>query len=182
MLRPGLAIDVYDSSPMMLDIVQERAGDLIENVLRTAEEIRSNEYDVVILSMVLVCISDAREYSSVLTHCRRALKSGGILIVAVTHPCFRANRFSNFSTSYSEGESFDYLSEGAPFTVTIKDASPPSVSFVDFHWSLGFTLNAIAHVGLRLVSTIETKDDPVHTSASRLASPYLILTCIKDET
>lgn len=177
LLQRQWEIDVYDTSPAMLTIVQERVGTRITRVLDSAGAIPTSSYDVVVLSMVLVTIATEGEFRSVLSDCRRALAPNGRLFVAVTHPCFREYRFSNVTTSFGGEQVFRYLEEGTPFTVNIEDEQPPSVSFVDFHWPLAFTLNAIVESGLSLIHVIETPDDKGHPRCNDLVSPFLILTC-----
>lgn len=181
LLREDLAIDVYDQSPVMLELARRRSGARIARVFRTTGEIPQASYDVVVLSMVLVCIADEVEIDRVLSWCRNALRPGGVLVVGVTHPCFRTEPFSDFRAAYADGEPFRYLCDGAPFTVTIDDGTE-SIMFVDYHWSFGHLANALIRNGLRLTQVIEAPDDAQHPKGNPLVPPFLILTGTRDDS
>jgi SAM-dependent methyltransferase len=181
LLNEDLEIDVYDQSPVMLELARHRAGARIARVFRTTSEIPQASYDAVVLSMVLVCIADEVEIDQVLSRCRQALRPGGVLIIGVTHPCFRTEPFSDFRASYAEGDPFWYLSDGTPFTVTIDDGTE-FITFVDYHWSFSHLANSIVRNGLRLTQVIETPDDAQHPNCNPLVPPFLILTGTRHES
>ena len=175
-------VDVYDSSTAMREFMREKADSRVEHIIDAAVDIPVRAYDVVVLSLVLVCIGDESEYQEVIHNCYNALRNGGTLVLAEPHPCFRPERFSNYQTSYAEGEPFRYLDGGVPFEITLEDERSPAISFVDYHWPLAFTLNALSRMGFRLVETVETPDDPQHPRRHPFFPPYLILTCTRDDT
>lgn len=182
MLRPDIQVDVFDISPGMLELVQENVGDRLTNVFTSARQIPSEGYDIAVLSMVMMCIDNEVEFLRVLSNTCRAIHSDGRVLIAVTHPCFRQHAFSDFRTSYGNGQSFEYHKEGEGFTVYIDDKMPASVVFEDYHWSLSFTINKIIEAGLIVERVIETTDDLSHPEHNPFFSPFLILTCSKHES
>jgi SAM-dependent methyltransferase len=170
-------IDAYDNSEQMRNLLRALRQARLRAVFDEASDIQPSRYDVVLLSMVLICIASDAEVLEVLTRCFEALRQGGTLVIAVTHPCFRREVFSNFRTAYTDGTPFRYLEDGAPFTVTLEDTGAPSVTFTDYHWSIQHTLTAVARAGLTLTGLFETGDDETHPRYNATASPFLILTC-----
>lgn len=178
LIDKSIAVDVHDINDEMLELARLRNGARIQNYYQHRESIPTDHYDAVLLSMVLVCIGDKSEYAEVLNRVKASKKSGGRAYIAVTHPCFRDRAFSNFHTSYGEGQPFNYLRDGEPFDVYIEDEMPPSVAFTDYHWTLSFTLNAIITAGMRVERLIETPDDATSVTFDPLHSPFLIIVAI----
>jgi len=175
MLEDYLFIDVYDINNEMLELTKINVNERINNYFSEVEKIKFNFYDCIILSMVLVCIDNKKEFKNILLNIKNFKKSKGKALIAVTHPAFRDRKFSNFYTSYSEHQVFKYLNDGEPFNVHIQDKMPPSVSFVDYHWTLSFTLNQIIEAGLQIEKIIETQDDPNCKFMNDNYSPYIII-------
>lgn len=171
----SVAVDVHDINVEMLNLARAKNGGRIGSYFLTKGQIPAARYDAVLLSMVLVCIGSEAEYLEVLRMVRRSKTEKGRAYIAVTHPCFRDRTFSNFHTSYGDRQPFKYLKDGEPFDVYIEDEMPPSVAFTDYHWSLSFTLNAVAQAGLRVEGTIETPDDSLSRNYNDRFSPYLII-------
>lgn len=182
LLRKDIPVDVFDISPGMLERVQQNVGNRLSNVFTSADQIPADAYDIAVLSMVMVCIGNEPEYLRVLRNTKEAIKAGGKVLVAVTHPCFRRSTFSNFRTSYGDKQPFDYLATGEPFVVYIEDKGAASVEFEDFHWPLSFTFNKITQAGLYVERVIETTDDLEHPDHNPHVSPYLILVCKSHES
>jgi len=170
-----ITVDVHDINQEMLDLAKFRAGDKIRSYYKHKEKLPANSYDAVLLSMVLVCIDNKNEYLLVLRTIKKSKTEKGKVYIAVTHPCFRDRKFSNFETSYGDEKPFKYFEDGEPFNVRIEDEMPPSVAFTDFHWSLAFTFNKICEAGLIIEKIIETPDDKDHKDFNELYSPYLII-------
>lgn len=171
-----IPIDVFDISPIMIDEAKANLGNRIKNVYIDSNLIPKDTYDVVVCSMVLLCIDNQKDYRKALSCITASLKSGGTAIFSNTHPCFRQSFFSDFYTEYSEGSSFNYFDEGKPFQVTIHDQENKNkVSFEDYHWSFAFTLNNIIKAGLTVKEIIETTDDFLVPNHNKLTSPFLII-------
>jgi len=174
-INSSINIDVHDINEEMLEMAKHKAGNRIGSYFLNKEEIPANTYDAVLLSMVLVCIDNEIEYLNVLKRIKSCKTETGKVYIAVTHPCFRDRKFSNFHTSYGNEQPFKYLNDGEPFDVFIEDEMPPSVAFTDFHWSLSFTLNKICESGLTIEKVIETPDDTLSKNQNELFSPFFII-------
>lgn len=175
LLKNSIKIDVHDINKEMLELALLKSGEKITSYFINREEIPQNKYDAILLSMVLVCIDNEKEYLNILKTIKSNKTQAGKVYIAVTHPCFRDRKFSNFHTSYSNQQPFFYLKEGEPFDVFIEDKMPPSVAFTDFHWSLSFTLNMINESGLTIEKIIETPDDGSHIDSNAQFSTFLII-------
>ena len=171
----SIAVDVYDKFKEMLILAETKNGVYIRNYYSKLSSLPNEYYDGVLLSMVLMCIDNPAEYLKVLSTIKKVKKVNGKVYIAITHPCFRDKRFSNFSTSFCDKQTFKYNNDGEPFEVIIEDQMPPSVAFTDFHWSLSFTINKIIQAGLEIINIIETPDDKTHPRFNSFFSPYLIL-------
>lgn len=175
LIEKSVAVDVHDINAEMLELARIRNGARIGNYYQTRHQIPKSHYDAVLLSMVLVCIASQEEYFEILKTVAKSKTEKGRAYIAVTHPCFRDRKFSNFHTSYGERQPFNYLSDGEPFDVYIEDEMPPSVAFTDYHWTFSFTINAIIQAGMAVERVIETPDDPLARTYNDSFSPYLIV-------
>ena len=175
LLSDDINTDVYDKNPEMLELARHRSSSRISTYYDSLAQITPDNYDAVLLSMVLVCVPTEQEFLKILSTINQLKKSEGRAYIAVSHPCFRDKQFSNFHTNYTESTTFNYLKDGEPFDVYIEDEMPPSVAFTDYHWSVSFTLNKIIEAGMNVVQVIETKDDLEHKNANQNFSPYLII-------
>lgn len=177
LLREDIPVDVFDISSRMLELIRRNVGKRLSNIFTNADQIPESAYDIVVLSMVMICIDNEPEFSRVLRNVRYAVQSEGKVLLAVTHPCFREHEFSDFKTSYGENRPLRYFNEGEPFTVRIEDKGGPSVEFEDYHWSLAFTVNKLIEAGLYVERMIETPDEHRHPDHNPYVSPYLVLIC-----
>jgi SAM-dependent methyltransferase len=178
---PGdVEASVYDRSSEMLALAKRLAGGRIRRFYDDADQIPEDYFDAVVVSLVLVCIDNEAEYAQVLRDVHRILKPGGLGIFAVTHPCFRQYAYSDFSTSYCKSPHFNYFKEGEAFGVTMTDdRAGKSISFNDYHWTLGFTINKTVEAGLIIDRVVETGDDASAANFNPEKSPYLIVAARK---
>lgn len=169
-------LSAYDISPAMLDQTRERLRTRVASYYTSAEDIPADHFDVVVCSMVLVCVADKKSFETVVDNIYRSLAPGGAAVVAVTHPCFRQALFSDFRTSFTEGREFNYFRNGESFEVKITDSSTGNrVNFDDYHWNLSFTLNEIIKSGFVVAEVVEIEDDPKSKSRNSLVPPFLII-------
>lgn len=179
-LPEGVEASVYDRSSEMLALARRLAGGRIRQFYEDADQIPGDYFDVVVVSLVLVCIDNEAEYAQVLRDVHRVLKPGGVGIFTVTHPCFRQYAYSDFFTSYCQSPHFNYFDEGEPFGVTMTDdRSSKSISFNDYHWTLSFTINKAIEAGLIIDRVVETRDDASAAKFNPEKSPYLIVAARK---
>lgn len=179
-LPEGIEVSVYDRSVEMLALAKQLAGDRISLFYQDVDQIPEDHYDVVVVSLVLVCIDNEVEYAQVLRDVYRVLRPGGIGILAVTHPCFRQYAYSDFYTAYCRSPHFNYFNEGEPFEVTMTDdRAGTSINFNDYHWTLSFTINKAIETGLIVDRVVETRDDASAAKFNSEKSPYLIVAARK---
>lgn len=175
-INKAIPIDIYDISQIMIENARINLGDRLKNIYHDIKSIPPNHYDVIVCSMVLICISDKSEFKNVLSSIKSSLKPGGKAIFSVTHPCFRTSFFSDFYTEFSLGREFNYFYDGLPFNVTIHDKEKENkVTFEDYHWSLSFMINSLLKSGLIVTEMIETNDDYSLKNHNKNTSPFLIL-------
>jgi SAM-dependent methyltransferase len=176
LIDPKIERAAYDPSPEMLQILRQRElADV--RIYDQASSLPSNYFDLVILSMVIVCVPSIGALKELADCIARVLKPGGTLIAATTHPCFRQYSFSDFKTSMGHSQPFEYLIDATPFEVSIHDASEHEVQFVDYHWSLATTFRILTQAGLHVVGLVEVPDDPSHPNTNTLVPPYIVLEC-----
>lgn len=73
-------------------------------------------------------------------------------------------------------EPFDYHKKGEPFEVTIHDETKKlSVTFIDYHWTLSYTINKMIQTGLNIENIIETEDDKSVSGFNKQFPPFIIL-------
>lgn len=181
-IKHEIEISVFDKSDEMLKLAEKRIGKRIGKTYNNPAIIPKNYFDCVILSMILVCIDNNKEFKQVLSDTYNTLKTGGIAIIAVTHPCFRQYPFSDYDTSYCHNQKFDYFKEGEPFEVTIVDKNTKkNVTFLDYHWTLSYTVNKLIETGFTIKQLVETKDDITSKKFNSLYSPFLVLIAQKNE-
>jgi SAM-dependent methyltransferase len=169
-------IEAYDPSDQMRQLAQRRVGHRLHRMAASSNELEGF-YDVVLLGMVILVLPRAEEVRRVFRDCASRMRDTSRLFVTTTHPCFRTFDFSNFSTSFGHTQPFSYLQDGTAFEVTLRDPGTDGVVFTDYHWSLGFTLNAIHAEGLSVVSMLEVPDDPDSSNRNTLVPPFLIMEC-----
>lgn len=175
-LKFEIEISIYDKSDRMLKMAKKNYGKRIAKIYNNPAAIPKNYFDCVILSMVLVCVDNEKEYNQVLSNTYNTLKTGGIVIISVTHPCFRQYPFSNYDTTYCHNQQFDYFKEGDLFKVTMFDKNPKNnITFTDYHWTLSFSTNKLIETGFTIKKLVETKDDTKSKKCNPLTSPFLIL-------
>jgi len=177
-----ITVDAYDKNPEMLEIAKVKNGTRIRTFMEDWRDIPRGVYDVGLLSMVLMTISDPIEHQQILRSLKDSLRDEGKALIAITHPCFRDRIFSNVITSFHGEQPYQYLKEGQPFTVRIEDQAPPSVAFVDFHWTLSFTINEIVKAGLEITRFDELGDDAEGSGYNPDAPLFIVITTQKKET
>lgn len=178
----SINLGLFDISTTMLELAKGKA---ISNRIRTVSayydcnEIPQNEFDCVILSLVLMTIDEGEEYKSVLNNCKKALIKEGSLIIGITHPCFRQALFSTHHTKFTLGSEYDYFNNNAPFDVFLRTSkSDKFIHFEDFHHNLSYTFSMLREEGFYVEDFIELKDRSIENSFfNKQYSPYLILKC-----
>lgn len=125
-----------------------RLSDIRSSALRNAT------YDLVLLMFVILDVHPAEMVSEFVSVASRALKLGGLLLVADLHPhnIGKENAFENFTVKYGKGY-FDNAAEACSET-WLDDGTPISFD-PNYHYRLDFILNTLAEEGLCLQRFLE---------------------------
>ena len=130
---PLQEIVTYDPSPRMTSLARSLCADFKQIcVTEATQAIQSGIFDVVTFNAVWMCLARRDACLNTLSEIARLLRSNGILIASVTHPCFRSCKFSNYFTDFNKR---DYFNDGTLFNVTIRNEKH-ELHIVDTHWSL----------------------------------------------
>jgi SAM-dependent methyltransferase len=126
-------IVTYDPAPRMTSLARSLCANFKQiRVAGATEKIQSGRFDVVTFNAVWMCLTSREACLKTLSEIARLLRSNGRLVASVTHPCFRACKFSGYSTDFNNR---DYFNDGTLFNVTIYDGKR-ELHIVDTHWSL----------------------------------------------
>ncbi len=175
-LKGSLEIGLYDKNKTIAANTFSRfAGNknvfLIEDII-AAEE---NFFDAIVINMVWMCLNGENEVDDFFSQIKKVKKKDGLIILTMTHPCFRDELFSYYHTSYSTSEKiFDYILEGNPFEVIIKN-NPPTI-FTDYHYSLNFFFKKLKQHELQLIDFYEISDEEHDLIINKRFTPYLLTT------
>ena len=157
LLEHGADVVALDVSPKMVALAKQRLGGGIEvwqaDLSKPLPFLASASFDVVLCPLVLEYIKD---WSRPLAAFNRVLRTGGYLIVSVTHPLFDYTYFK--SNNYFETERVS--AEWSGF-------KPVRVRMPSFRRSLAATLNPFMEAGFQL----ETMLEPKPTQAFKDADP-----------
>lgn len=182
MINKEISISIFDISEEMLEQAEKRLGTRVEFAYRNIVDIPANTFDVVVSSLVFICIDNEKDFTTAMQSISNSLAKNGKAIITMTHPCFRQYSYSDYFTSFTKGMYFDYYKEAQPFEVTIHDkAKKLSVTFTDYHWTLSYTLNKMIQSGLNLENIIETEDDKSISGCNKQFPPFIILIARKHE-
>lgn len=134
-------------------------------------------FDAIVVNMVWMCLNGEEEVNEFFKQIKRIKQKYGIIILSMTHPCFRDDLFSYFHTTYTTSEKlFDYTKEGDPFEVVIKNEC--NSVFTDYHYSLTYFFKKLREHKLFLCEFKELWDEEYNQTVNKRFTPY-ILTTIK---
>jgi SAM-dependent methyltransferase len=177
-----ITLGLFDISSTMVELAKKNAKkNQIETVatFNNQNEIPKSRFDCVVLSLVLMTISEDEQYRNILNNCKDALIKSGSLIIGITHPCFRQALYSTHHTKFTLGGEFDYFNTNSSFDVYLR--TPKSENFIhfeDFHHHLSYTFSMLRNAGFYVEDFIELKDKSIENSFfNKHYSPYLILKC-----
>jgi len=146
---------------------------LIEDIAKKT----TPQFNAIIVNMVWMCLNGEVEVNKFFKQLKQLKQANGIIIISMTHPCFRDKLFSYYHTSFSTSEKlFDYTKEGDAFDVVIKNEEH-SV-FTDYHYSLTFFFKKLKEFELELIDFIELWDEEYNLTINKRFTPY-ILTILK---
>ncbi len=165
----------YDPAPGMTSLARSLCADFKQiHVAEATREIQSERFDVVTFNAVWMCLTSREACLDTLSEIARLLRSNGRLIASVTHPCFRACKFSNYFTDFNNR---DYFNDGTLFNVTIYNGKH-ELHIVDTHWSLTAMSSQLSESGFAIENLYEL---PRSTSGSNEpdASLWLVIVARK---
>lgn len=165
---------IYDTSPSMLELAESKLEGFNLTIHEEISDIPNRYFDVIILSMVLVCVYQENEFNSILNTIKQSLTNNGICIIANPHPCFRNIPFSSYFTEFSIGKKFNYFKNSQPHRLYIRESK---INFVDYHWTISYLVNAIVKNGLELIEMIELRDNQGSEYSNKHFSPSIIYVC-----
>jgi hypothetical protein len=142
----------------------------------SASDLPEKHFAEVVMCFVLMSIPTHAEETSTLLKVRATMRPGAQLSVVITHPCFRAYRFSCFETDFSRGRTFNYDAVDTPFTVFLhgRDATD-ELALPNFHRPLDHTLGAIRSSGFRVETVTELYDYDEQGWFNGSVPPYLLI-------
>ncbi|MEM0354673.1 MAG: class I SAM-dependent methyltransferase [Thermoplasmata archaeon] len=173
-------ISMYDINREILDLAKKKLVGSKVKFYFSKKEIPKNNFDYVVFSLVLMTLRTKKDILKNLRFLFSLLKKEGVLIIGITHPCFRFASFSTFKTSFTK-KNFNYFLEGQNFKVTIVDRKFKRQSQLsDYHWTLSTTLCLIIKAGFKIIDFIELPDKAYQKNYfNKFYSPYIIITCKK---
>ncbi len=177
-LKDDIEIGLYDINKVIASETFAKYEDskqisLIEDIANES----INSFDAIVVNMVWMCLSDENEVDRFFNQINKAKSENGIIILSMTHPCFRDKLFSYYHTTYTTSEKlFDYKVEADPFEVVIKNESH-SV-FTDYHYSLTYFFDKLKQHGLQMIDFVELYDEEYNLTVNKRFTPY-ILTILK---
>lgn len=153
----GADVVAIDVSPKMVALAKQRLGGAIDvrqaDLSKSLLFLASDSFDMVLCPLVLEYIED---WSRPFAAFNRVLRTGGYLIVSVTHPFFDYTYFN--ANNYFETELVSTEWRGF---------KPVRVRMPSFRRSLSATLNPIMEAGFQLETILEPKP----TKAFKEADP-----------
>lgn len=176
LLNPAIKLGLYDTN---VNSAKNAAGFLKNRnclVFEKVEELPKDYYDIIVFSLVLICLKGKDEFRFALSQMKKTKKDDGHVVLVTTHPCFRQYDYRPFYADYATGRQFHYLNEFEPFEVTIRDDEKEGIRFVDYHWPLDLTINEIINNGFSITRVVEVPDATYdNIPANRFFPPFLII-------
>ena len=133
----GADVVAVDSSPTFIAQGKERYPHLDLRVLNAAalEGIPAAAFDTIVMVMVLVNISERKQFEDIFRECKRVLKTGGELIISTVHPlAMRPFKDALREVSFADGA--HYFSPESKVMVRFLLSNLDFIDFTDTHWTL----------------------------------------------
>jgi SAM-dependent methyltransferase len=165
----------YDLSPAMRSLAKQRLQKRMDiEIIGTTKSIKSGSVGAVTMTAVWMEFPSVSKAKQSLREIYRVLAPGGRLYAAITHPCFRPERFSTHVTDF---DNKNYFKEGRQFSVTVFSGRKKAL-FRDFHWNLQSTTAQLDSEGF-LVKRIYEIPDRRHKGKMAKGAPWMIIEAIK---
>jgi SAM-dependent methyltransferase len=163
---------LYDINPDILDEAKEKLSSLFK--IDIHKENTNIKYHGIIFCLVDICIKENIELINIYQYFNKIIKSGGILCIGTTHPCFRDEKFYGFETSFTtKKQNFEYFKNQMPFEVYY-GIDKRDVQFIDYHRTLSFTINTLIKIGFEIIKINEIKDKTNNNKMYSMKSPFIL--------
>ncbi len=174
-LDSNIEIGLYDINKEAVSLALKKSRTRAVKSYSSPDQIETESYDVVVFSLVLMCIGSYGEYKEILDCVHRSLVPGGHFVVTVTHPCFRGYDFASHRAEYTEGRPFNYMDELHEFPVVLHGKENEDFRFYDYHWRLSEMINMPLESGFSLDQMVEFPDVNCEgRSAVKRVPPFLM--------
>lgn len=116
---------------------------------------KNNEFDIVIMNMVLPNIYDAKNIEKIFNEVKRITKKWGDFIFSDLHPlCVMTKEEGTRRQEYSKN--FSYFTNGAKFSAIVKLPNNKEIKFRDSHWTLSFYTKILSTLDIYIRNIIES--------------------------
>lgn len=168
---PIKSIFSFDPSPKITKLAKKKCEKIEKiKVLQSTSSLPPASFDVISMNAVWMCLSTEDVCLSVFADIRKLLRSDGLLIISVTHPCFRNITFSSYCTNF---DLKDYLNNGTKFNVEIFDAYH-KIQIEDTHWNLSKMTSQLFDSGFNVEKLCELADK-FSIETRQEGSPWLVI-------
>lgn len=152
--------------------------DFIEADATDLSIFKNNDFDIVIMNMVLPNISKQDNIKKIFSEIKRVTKKWGDFVFSDLHPlCVMTKEEGNRKQIYSKN--FSYFKNGAKFSAMVKLPNNEKIEFINNHWTLGFYTNILSQHTIFIKKIIES-DYPKNAPKKfyRYSFPeYIIFSC-----
>lgn len=175
-LDNNIKIGLYDinktiANDTFLKYTQTKNVFLIDDITNNT----TSKFNAIIVNMVWMCLNGEFEVNEFFKQLKQLKQENGIIILSMTHPCFRNELFSYYHTAFTTSEKlFDYTKEGDAFDVVIKNEEH-SV-FTDYHYSLTLFFKKLKEFELEMIDFVELCDEEYNLTVNKRFTPYILTT------
>lgn len=142
-------------------------------IVNSTRNIANKSMDTICHIAVLMALPTQNAQKRFYKEIVRTLTQTGVMLGVETHPCFRENVYKGFTTDFDDS---NYLTSQTRFNVTLQgqEETVNQVKFLDTHWPLMASFNAMIEAGLRPVRLHEFPD-----ISEAQGSPWLLWAAVK---
>ncbi len=145
----------YDPAIGMYQLAKKEAGYRSSlKVINSLDSIEPSSIELVTSIAVWMCQKTEKSCYKMLGEIFDLLAPGGQLLAAVTHPCFRWEKFSTYETNFNKDH---YLNSGTKFKVKIHDKNQ-EMTVIDTHWNLMDMSKQLLNSGFVVLCLYELPD------------------------
>jgi len=184
--KSAVAVELAVQSYGSLDRLEFRQVRPESNPPNYSCVLEDGPFDLAVLSFVLVTVATPEEAEAIFAMLGRAVRPGGRLIFAESHPCYQHLDFSAATMKHREE---DYRRVCSPFSVELRDAYDPQkkVEFTDFHRPLGNIADLFFKGGFLIRRFEELYDDAsapglhseTRSRVNQTVPPYVVIEGVK---